>query len=182
MQAALSSERLVYRPLKQQDWPFFLSLHQDRNLMAYIADPRSDKEIRTTSFKPRLLPWRKGEPHWLCLVIALKSSRAPVGVTGFIERSSGVAEVGFILAADRQRMGYGAESLKAISRFAFIAQGYRKLSATVTAGNIASQRLLLKSGFRQEGTIRQNYYLNGEWQDDWIFGLLADEYNDSSPW
>lgn len=100
-----------------------------------------------------------------------------MGVTGFIERNPGVAEVGFILAADHQRKGYGVESLNATIRFAFDFQDYRKLTATVTAGNIASQRLLLKTGFRQQGVIRQNYYLNGKWRDDWVFGLLAGKYN-----
>ncbi len=75
------------------------------------------------------------------------------------------------------RKGYGTESLNAIIRFAFDSLGYRKLTATVTAGNIASKRLLLKSGFRQKGVIRQSYYLNGEWRDDWVFGLLADDYH-----
>jgi len=177
MRSVISSERLVYRPLKQEDWPFFLALYQDRNLMAYIADPRDEEEIRSVSFQTRLLPWRKGEAHWLCLVIEQKGCRTPVGVTGFIERNPDVAEVGFILAAHHQRKGYGAESLNAIIRFAFDALGYRKLTATVTAGNIASKRLLLKSGFSQEGVIRQNYYLNGEWRDDWVFGLLAEEYH-----
>jgi len=46
----------------------------------------------------------------------------------------------------------------------------------VTAGNRASKRLLHKSGFSQKGGSRQNYYLNGEWRDDWVFGLLADDY------
>lgn len=143
--------------------------------MAYIADPRDEEAIRSASFATRLLPWRKGEAHWLCLVIEQKSCRTPVGVTGFIERSPDVAEVGFILAAEHQRKGYGAESLNAIIRYAFDSQGYRKLTATATAGNIASKRLLLKCGFKQEQTIRQNYYLNGEWRDDWVFGLLADD-------
>ena len=146
--------------------------------MAYIADPRNEEEIRSASFESRLLPWRKGDSHWLCLVIEQKDCRKPAGVTGFVERNAGVAEVGFILAAEHQGRGYGTESLNAIIRFAFDSQCYRKLTATVTAGNIASQRLLLKTGFRQEGVIRQNYYLNGEWRDDWVFGLLASEYND----
>lgn len=176
MQSVIYSERLVYRPLKQEDWPFFLALNQDRNLMAYIADPRDEEEIRSASFDTRLLPWRKSEAHWLCLIIEQKGCQTPVGVTGFIERNPDIAEVGFILAAHHQRKGYGAESLNAIIRFAFNSLGYRKLTATATAGNIASQRLLLKSGFRQEGVIRQNYHLNGEWRDDWVFGLLADEY------
>ena len=72
MRSVISSERLVYRPLKQEDWLFFLALYQDRNLMAYIADPRDEEEIRSVSFQTRLLPWRKGEAHWLCLVIEQK--------------------------------------------------------------------------------------------------------------
>ncbi|MDU5838301.1 MAG: hypothetical protein E6559_00460 [Pantoea sp.] len=61
MQSVIYSERLVYRPLKQEDWPFFLALHQDRNLMAYIAEPRNEEEIRSASFETCLLPWHKGE-------------------------------------------------------------------------------------------------------------------------
>jgi len=30
MRAVISAERLVYRPLKKEDWPFFLALYQDR--------------------------------------------------------------------------------------------------------------------------------------------------------
>jgi len=48
--------------------------------------------------------------------------------------------------------------------------------ATVTAGNAASCRTLLSAGFIQEGTLRQNFFLDGRWQDDWIFGLLKEEY------
>lgn len=50
------------------------------------------------------------------------------------------------------------------------------MTATVTAGNIASRRTLLSAGFIQEGALRQNFFLNGQWQDDWIFEFLKQEY------
>lgn len=61
-------------------------------------------------------------------------------------------------------------------RYCFDQQGYRKLVATVTAGNIASRKALIQAGFEQEGTLRQNFFLAGKWQDDWLFGLLKEEY------
>lgn len=76
--------------------------------MAYIADPRDEEEIRSASFETRLLPWHKGEAHWLCLIIEQKGCQTPVGVTGFIERNPDIGEVGFIVAAHHQRKGYGA--------------------------------------------------------------------------
>ncbi|WP_369409913.1 GNAT family N-acetyltransferase [Candidatus Pantoea deserta] len=101
----------------------------------------------------------------------------PIGVTGFIERADGIAEVGFILAAEFYGKSFGSESLKDIVRFAFKTHGYQKLTATVTSENEASRRTLLKVGFQQEGTLRQKVFLHGCWRDDWIFGLLSEEFS-----
>jgi len=172
----ITSARLHYRLLNQQDWPFYLAVSQDESVMRYITDPRSAEEIRTHSFDVRLPAWHKGCDHWLCLVMEEKTSGLPAGFSGFIDRGNGIAEFGFILAADFHGKGYGSESLHAVLRFCFAQQGYRKLVATVTAGNIASRKALLSAGFVQEGTLRQNFFLAGKWQDDWLSGLMKEEY------
>lgn len=145
--------------------------------MKFITSSRTEDEIRSQSFDCRLQPWHKGCEHWLCLVMSEKGSDIPIGVTGFVDRGEGIAEVGFILAAEFHGRGFGSESLKDIARFAFEVQGYRKFTAVVTAGNVASRSTLLKVGFLQEGTLRQNYFLHNRWQDDWIFGLLRNEFS-----
>lgn len=176
MHPEITSPRLTYRPLHEQDWPFYLAVSQDRSVMKYISDPRSVDEIRTDSFEVRLPAWYKGCDHWLCLVMEEKTSGSPTGFCGFIDRGNGIAEFGFILAAGFQGRGYGSESLKAIIAFCFDQQDYRKLTTTVTAGNIASGKTLTSAGFVQEGTLRQNFLLDGQWHDDWLFGLLKQEY------
>jgi len=172
----VTSPRLTYRPLCEEDWAFYLAVSQDRSVMKYISDPRSAEEIRTHLFDVRLPAWYAGCKHWLCLVVGEKTSGLPAGFCGFIDRGEGIAEFGFILAAHAQGKGYGRESLQAIIAFCFEQLDYRKLTATVTAGNTASRRTLLAAGFIQEGTLRQNFFLDGQWQDDWIFGLLKQEY------
>ena len=72
-----------------------------------------------------------------------KTSGDPVGVTGFVDREHGIAEVGFLLAAAFQGKGYGAESLRAVCQLAF-ALDFRKLTASVTVGNHASKAVLEK--------------------------------------
>jgi len=32
-------------------------------------------------------------------------------------------------------------------------------------------------GFHQEGELRECYWLNGRWHNDWLFGLLRRDYN-----
>lgn len=171
----IDSLRLEYRRLCDTDWPLFLALHDDRQVMNFISDPLDEETIRRHYFEPRLRSWQPGCKHWLCLVISEKTTGIPIGVTGFIERSDSIAEVGFILKPEFQRKGYGSESLKDIIQFALTHYQYHKLVATVTSGNEASRRTLASAGFLQEGTLRKNYYLKGSWQDDWLFGLLREE-------
>lgn len=170
------SDRLSYRPLIEEDWPFFLMLNQDPVVMKYVADPRSEQTIRTQSFDIRLPTWHPGSTHWLCLMMLERQTQARIGVTGFIPRGDGIAEVGFLLAPDFYGRGYGAESLKHICAFAFDVCGFHTLTATVTAGNIASKNTLLSAGFAHERTLSQAFFLQGKWQDDWCFSLSRNTF------
>ncbi|MFT4290430.1 GNAT family N-acetyltransferase [Enterobacter sp.] len=172
---ALTTVRLTCSPLQESDWPFFLALQQHPDVMRFVAEDHSVADIRE-AFESRLAPWTPGSAHWLCLVVRDTASQTPLGVTGYIHREDDCAEVGFLFAPSAQGKGYGFESLQALCEFAFNQGGIRRLTATVTAGNIASRALLEKSGFRLEGELRESYFLSGRWQNDWLFGLLKHEF------
>lgn len=173
--ALFKTERLIGTPLQQEDWPFYLSLQQHPDVMCYVADERPESII-AEGFHSRLPAWSPGSEHWLCLVVRARESGEALGVTGYIHRDTDCAEVGFLFAPAAQGQGYGYESLRALCDYAFGEGGIRRLTATVTAGNIASRRLLEKAGFILEGELRQSYYLAGKWHNDWLFGLLKEEY------
>lgn len=170
----LHTPRLTCSPLQEEDWPFFLSLQQHPDVMRYLAEARPEEAIRET-FTSRLPACSPGSDHWLCLVVR-DHNQTPLGVTGYIHRDDDCAEVGFLFAPQAQGKGYGFESLQAVCDYAFMQGDIRRLTATVTAGNVASKRLLEKVGFVLEGELRESYWLAGEWQNDWLFGLLRKEY------
>lgn len=124
----------------------FLSLQQNPDVMRFVAHERSEADIRE-AFVSRLLPWAPGSSHWLCLVVRETASQTPLGVTGYVHREADCAEVGFLFAPSAQGKGYGFESLRAVCDFALTRGNIRRLTATVTAGNIASRRLLEKQVF-----------------------------------
>ena len=169
------TERLICAPLQREDWPFYLMLQQHPDVMRYVADKMPESAI-VEGFNSRLPAWSPGSEHWLCLVVRARETGEPLGVTGYIHRDIDCAEVGFLFSPAAQGQGYGYESLRALCDYAFREGGIRRLTATVTAGNVASRGLLEKTGFIQEGELRQNYFLAGKWHSDWIFGLLKDEY------
>lgn len=172
----LLTPRLRCSPLQLDDWSFFLALQRDPQVMLYIADSRPLAEIRE-AFDSRLSPWTPGARHWLCLIVRDRHTHVPLGITGYRHHEDDCAEVGFLFTPQAQGKGYGYESLQALCDFAFSAGGVRRLTATVTAGNIASKSLLQKTGFLLEGELRECYWLNGRWHNDWLFGLLPRDYH-----
>ncbi|MEH0887431.1 GNAT family protein [Enterobacter sp. UNJFSC 003] len=174
----LTTSRLTCSPLQESDWPFFLALQQDPDVMRFVAQDRPVTAIRE-AFDSRLPLWSPGSARWLCLVVRDTATQIPLGVTGYIHREADCAEVGFLFAPTAQGKGYGFESLQALCDYAFQHGGIRRLTATVTAGNIASRRLLEKAGFHLEGELRESYFLAGRWHNDWLLGLLKHEYLDN---
>ena len=55
------------------------------------------------------------------------------------------------------------------------AAGVRRVSAECDARNTASARLLERLGFGLEGHRRGHTWIKGEWTDDLLFGLLAED-------
>ena len=47
---------------------------------------------------------------------------------------------------------------------------------TFKAANLASRRVLQKSGFRQEGEAKAYLKINGAWADHLLFGVVSDDW------
>ncbi len=67
----LETPRLLLTSLTADDWPLFLRLFQDPQVIRYIADPLPEHEIRER-FEARLPAWDKHCDRWLCLVMREK--------------------------------------------------------------------------------------------------------------
>jgi len=44
--------------------------------------------------------------------------------------------------------------------------------------NVASQRVLEKSGFQKEGIIRKRLFFRGEWTDNLLYSILREEWKE----
>jgi ribosomal-protein-alanine N-acetyltransferase len=82
------------------------------------------------------------------------------------------ATLGYWIGLPHARQGYMSEALLAVLEFAFQRLGLHRVEAACLPTNEASRRLLLKSGFREEGYARQYLRINGRWQDHQLFAVL----------
>ncbi len=146
-----------YQPLNH------LSVHQ---LRSEIASQRLDElwAGRVDKFQ-----WIIEAPQpvgWLTLVIA--------------NWEHGLAEIGYALGTLHQRRGIMVSALGTLVGELFRKTSLRRIEARCAVDNYASQRVLERVGFVREGRLRDFFVLRGESVDNYLYSLLASDWNRTS--
>ncbi|MGD1060705.1 MAG: GNAT family protein [Methanomassiliicoccales archaeon] len=87
------------------------------------------------------------------------------------------AELGYELHRSHWHKGIMTEALSAVLTFGFADLGLNRVEANPLAVNVASQRLLLRLGFKREGVLRQRVFFHGAYIDQFYFGLLREDWS-----
>jgi [ribosomal protein S5]-alanine N-acetyltransferase len=85
------------------------------------------------------------------------------------------AELGYWLGEPYRNKGIITNAVKQVCEYAFKELEISRITAYVFAENPASEKVLLKAGFQQEGYLKKNYFKNGEYRDGKLFALLNEE-------
>ncbi|MFJ7669323.1 GNAT family N-acetyltransferase [Lysinibacillus sp. NPDC097195] len=82
------------------------------------------------------------------------------------------AFVGYAMDEIYVGKGIVTEAVELVVKFAFEQIGLHRVEAYVSTENMASIRVLEKSGFQQEGLLRKLLYINGQWVDHYMYARL----------
>jgi RimJ/RimL family protein N-acetyltransferase len=77
--------------------------------------------------------------------------------------------------------GLGSEAIGLLLAHAFMELGLHRIAIRVLARNRRAIRAYEKCGFLVEGQEREAAFVNGDWHDDVIMGLLAREFRPPIP-
>lgn len=122
------------------------------------------------------------ETHRLSLFFFLlidKQNNLPIGECGFHtwNQTHRRAELFYSLRkdADKQK-GFMTEALHKVLNFGFTELNLHRIEALVAADNTPSVKLLLRYGFTKEGTMREDYVVEGKNEDSDCYSLLKWEW------
>lgn len=87
-----------------------------------------------------------------------------------------LARLGFTLAPDAQGRGYATEAVTAVLGYLF-GRGKHRVSADCDVRNAASAALLERVGMRREAHHLASAWWKGEWTDEYVYAVLADEWS-----
>jgi [ribosomal protein S5]-alanine N-acetyltransferase len=87
------------------------------------------------------------------------------------------AEIGYAVHPNFRSKGLGTRAVRVFVEKLFSETNLRRLSASITEGNIASRKIVENIGFKPEGLIREGFLLNGLTANVALYGLLRSEFS-----
>ena len=86
--------------------------------------------------------------------------------------------VGFGVVPSDRCKGYATEATIIIVDYLFLTNDSVRVQADTGTENKASQRVLEKVGFQEEGTIRRHFFSTGKWRDSFLYSILREEWKE----
>ena len=91
----------------------------------------------------------------------------------------GTFSYGISIASAHRGQGYATEALGLLLRHMFHERRYQKAWVVIHAFNAASVALHERLGFTREGQLRRMTFTRGEYHDQFVYGLLREEWEAS---
>lgn len=173
------TDRLSLRRLSMHDLDTFYSIQSREDVARYMYwEPRTRAEAREL-LAQRIGQYRLDELNdELSIGVDLRDTGRMIG-TGLLKwtsRADEQGELGYVLHPDHHGHGYGTEIATALLRLGFEGIKMHRIIGRCDGRNTASARVMERAGMRREAHFRENEYVKGEWTDELVYALLADEW------
>ena len=137
--------------------------------------PKTPEEFKSW-FEP---PSERGMRDGVHLTIYHKKDKRPIGNIGFgrinwINRNAFIGAV--IGEPDYWGKGLVGEAAKLLINYGFTELNFHKIYATIINPNKRSLRAAEKLGFKKEGVLKEDMYVDGEYVDFHQFGLFRRDW------
>jgi RimJ/RimL family protein N-acetyltransferase len=172
----LRGAEVSLRELRTEDAPMLLAAMSSGDVSRFISPPPATVE----GFE-KFISWAQRERaigQYLCFAIVPRGSQAAAGLFQLrsLEREFGTAEWGFALAVEHWGRGIFTEGARLFIDFAISVIGTHRLEARAALRNGRGNGALRKIGAVQEGVLRRSFLRNGEYLDQALWTILAEEW------
>lgn len=169
----LETDRLLLREISKNDAEGIFSCFSNEKVTRYYGQEtlvNIEQAKAFVDFFANSYVEKKGM-RW---GIEIKGHQGIIGTIGFNAWSPKHkrAEIGYEIHPDHWRKGYTFEAISKVIQYGFDELALSRIGAVVLLDNEASNNLLIKSGFKKEGVLRDYMYQNGVAYDTNVYSIL----------
>lgn len=173
----LETERLLLRKITQADTKDIYHYGKNPTVSQYVPwKPHKSMKDTEAYVEFVLRKYDNGElAPW---GIEYKENGRLIGTIDFVSWNlrHKTAEIGYVVSHDYWGKGIATEAAKEVIKFGFEKMDLVRIEAKCFVENIASIRVMEKSGMSYEGTLRKVMFIKGKHRDLKVYSILRDEY------
>ncbi|MBP3961664.1 GNAT family N-acetyltransferase [Paenibacillus lignilyticus] len=171
----LETERLILRELTEEDAADIFACFSNADVTRYYGQETLERLEQAAAFV-ELFARNYEEKRGIRWGIQLKDSpdnriMGTIGFNAWMPKHRR-AEIGYELHPDHWHRGYATEAVSRIVAYGFDQLELARIGAVVFRENQASQTVLTKLGFQQEGILRDYIVQDGKSYDTHVYSIL----------
>lgn len=175
----LETERLLLRPMIQEDYPALAAMLQNPDVMRAYERDFSDADVQ--DWLDNQIKRRQQQDYLGLMSVILKSTGQMIGQAGLTMQDvegDKVLEIGYIFNQDFWHHGYAREAAMALKDYAFNALKAPKVYSTIKTTNIPSQNVAKSLGMQIEKEYIKIYH--GIVMPHYLFSCQRPDISESS--
>lgn len=175
---AIVGDRVTLRAPQMSDYAEWAALRDaSREFLTPWEPTWPPDDLTRASYRRRIRRYAEDQRSDLAypLFVFRKGDNALVGGLTLANIRRGCAQagnLGYWMGAAYSRQGYMTAAVKLVIPFAFETLRLHRIEAACIPANVASIRLLEKTGFRREGFAQEYLCIDGAWQDHLLYARL----------
>lgn len=175
----LNTQRLAMRPFTRGDVDGVYAYRKLEEVARYLFDVPLSREECALAIQQRIGQVAlEVEGDKIILAVELRETGQLIGEVSLIWRSVDArqGEVGWIFDPAFHGKGYATEAANAMLDLAFGPADIHRVAARCDVRNEASWRLMERLGMRREAHFREHAIFKSEWDEEFIYALLWQEW------
>jgi RimJ/RimL family protein N-acetyltransferase len=172
----LEAQGFTLRDLRLEDAPTLLAMLSTEEVARFISPPPS-----TVEGFARFISWTHRERQagrYVCFAVVPQGMETAVGLFQIraLEPGFSTGEWGFALGSEWWGTGLFVDAAQLVLGFTFDTLGTYRLEARAAVINGRGNGALRKIGAVQEGLLRRAFLRNGQYHDQVLWSILADDW------
>ncbi|WP_329570291.1 GNAT family N-acetyltransferase [Kitasatospora sp. NBC_01266] len=155
-ETAISTERLLLRPLEEGDTPELVAMMADDLVLSWTDVPQPFTHAHARRWVRDWAPALRAEGRGIAFAVTEHLTQRLVGLVELRHTDWRLlsTEAAYVTAPWARGEGYAVESLLGVAQWLFEDRGFHRLELRTAAGNTAAQQVAQKIGCISEGVLR----------------------------
>lgn len=174
---SFQGKQVRLRAIEPEDWETFYAWNQDEDAhrrMYLPTFPTSKEQVR--QWAARTATKESADDRFFFVIENHAGEVVGSISTHECEPRHGTFSYGLGIRREHYRKGYASEAILLLLRHFFRERRYQKVTPHVYSFNEPSLLLHERLGFQREGQIRRAFFVDGQYIDDMLFGMTAEEF------